>query len=1449
MARLARVHMCGIGTDAARFSPLTLDFRDDGKKVNDAIVWLRNGGGKTCWLALFYSVFNPRAQTFLLKKAKTKEASIADFVRGDDLAYVITEWEEFTPKDNGELISTERVRIIGRVLSWRGLQQSADRSLLKNLYFSFRCTDKIGFKTLPILGIHPSPSKSFEDFRDWLRDLGNKNLNLELTIEHDMTDWERYLERVGFDPAIFRFQVMMNQREGDVDQYFKEFCSSSLKFTREFLKLAHDCPPADLLSKNILEMRSKLAKSEPLQHEQNFINAFLSELNPFRLEAETYSTFKQTLSKLQREARGMEIALQENLRILQEQLHSDGELKKVVIAARDREGDMITQFKSEIAHIEIREAEIQKSQGRAALDKAKLETEAKKLTLSIANAAVEYVELREYETQAEALTTALDLELQKNKPVLEELRKLGTLYRAALNRQKVKEEGERDEASNLIRNIKRDVAILNQTIQGKNGEKIKAESERAQIEAKLRKRNELLQSYIQNGLIQSEETPASASERLKTSLNRIEVSITELSSERTLLHDRNDKLSQEKEKTVEDKADAENQLARKVEIITRAHEGRDHLLRHRILLELTNGVLPDLENPQLQEGLKERLAASTRSILAAEVDNADDKRALNYLEGHGLLPPSRDVEALLVELKKHNIPCFSGLSYLADNVQNAEKARELIQSDPAKFSGILVNTDEILGTIKTPDLKAPIKGPVEIAVSTLDGTLVESDRVVVPPSTTGAFNRSAAAAERELIENRTQKRKQHQDEAESQAQEIQKVQRDLQEFRQEFGSGKLPVYERERDLLKEARDLLENRIAEKERERQGNSNRIRELNASIDLQQKSREPLQSDIRILTLFISDHEAAYAQNQNLAKTIGENISSFESSIQQAQQQIADFELQDERANERFVQWRIQLSATLAELSQIEHYWDDFSSEASQPLDQSRASYRAQLSVYKEVSSSQLSGQLAQINQTASSHRLKFEKTSKGLKLDEIQEFAALGNTDIRRDQSANEFQESNTSEATAKVIFNQAQANLTEIQNRNRSRAKAPEALTLETLEQVQLALRTKSEDLAAACEKKGEREREADRIDRSINHARNSIQTREHQIELLGSLDLGEAANISSEGTCGLPEDDEQIREAVKRFKSSFTDTQTNLNQVRAQLERRFKAIHSTVSQPDPKGAENAMKAKLRDITCDSLMHTAKELSESASGRGAIIAAELQSIDQDRATLATQLRIVFDSALHVLKSAERVSRLPETMKAWAKQPFLQMKLTDHSEAELDLKLRALLDEILTELEVPDGNALSFRCIEHVAGPDGLKVTILKPDVVLKAERLKVEDMGYFSGGEGVTTAILLYCTLLQLRAQNKGRVQHAKDAGSLILDNPIGKCSRTDFLRMHRQIAQQMNVQLIYMTGVNDVSAIGTFEHIIRLKNRHQNSKTGDFHVKVDDTTKTIETARIVMQTS
>src|SRR6185437_352686 len=118
------------------------------------------------------------------------------------------------------------------------------------------------------------------------------------------------------------------------------------------------------------------------------------------------------------------------------------------------------------------------------------------------------------------------------------------------------------------------------------------------------------------------------------------------------------------------------------------------------------------------------------------------------------------------------------------------------------------------------------------------------------------------------------------------------------------------------------------------------------------------------------------------------------------------------------------------------------------------------------------------------------------------------------------------------------------------------------------------------------------------------------------------------------------------------------------------------------------------------------------------------------------------------------------------------------------------------ESLTAEDVPVPNALTLIQKAVRALTPSISMTVLYP----KPERTTVEwwpitRLGKMSGGEGLTIATLLYCTLAQVRAEHRGT--RGAPSGVLLFDNPFGIASSATFVTMQREVARAFGVQLIY----------------------------------------------------
>ncbi|RKN44795.1 hypothetical protein [Streptomyces hoynatensis] len=248
------------------------------------------------------------------------------------------------------------------------------------------------------------------------------------------------------------------------------------------------------------------------------------------------------------------------------------------------------------------------------------------------------------------------------------------------------------------------------------------------------------------------------------------------------------------------------------------------------------------------------------------------------------------------------------------------------------------------------------------------------------------------------------------------------------------------------------------------------------------------------------------------------------------------------------------------------------------------------------------------------------------------------------------------------------------------------------------------------------------------------------------------------------------------------------------------------------------------RQQIRELPAAALSTHAAAWAEAFAPRLRVLTDELAQLERNRDGIVDRLRGLVESSLTTLRSAQRLSRLPEGLGEWSGQEFLRIRFEDPDQATLSDVLGEVVDET-TRAAVRknsdlrrDGMSLLLRGVHAALGPRGVSVEILKPDAVLRAERVPVGQMGdVFSGGQLLTAAIALYCTMAALRGNDRGRDRH-RHAGTLFLDNPIGRANATYLLELQRAVADALGVQLLYTTGLFDTTALAEFPLVIRLRN-------------------------------
>jgi len=327
-------------------------------------------------------------------------------------------------------------------------------------------------------------------------------------------------------------------------------------------------------------------------------------------------------------------------------------------------------------------------------------------------------------------------------------------------------------------------------------------------------------------------------------------------------------------------------------------------------------------------------------------------------------------------------------------------------------------------------------------------------------------------------------------------------------------------------------------------------------------------------------------------------------------------------------------------------------------------------------------------------------------------------------------------------------------------------------------------------------------------------------------------------------SAGSDYDPDEAAAAATAYPGSIDEARRLVRDVTQQLSRtaadlgaaeeRVRGLADRVSRYALDDAFEGMSGNLRDRLARSepapLARDAGGLVPHLEARLQEVTRELASIEKHRAVLVQRYAALAQAALNTLQRAGRESRLPADLGDWSGKQFLRIDFkAPETEDVLLERLGEVLDGTVGEAGDRDGMGLLLRGVHAAAHPRGFRVTVLKPDTVLRDDRVDVTAMGEFSGGQRLTAAIALYCTLARMRSSSRGRSQPR--AGVLFLDNPIGTASAEYLLDIQLKVAERGGVQLVYTTGVFDTNALSKFPCVLRLRN-DLDMRAGMQHIRV-----------------
>ncbi|HEX4248833.1 MAG TPA: hypothetical protein VH008_13300 [Pseudonocardia sp.] len=1465
MYELSRVRLFSVGPPGARYQDVCLDLRGVGPAVRVApqqdlfaaddlervprrpspasVLFLENGGGKSVLLKLVFSVLLPGRRQVV---GSTNSRVLEKFVLGDDVAHVVLEWMH--------TVTGERV-VTGKVSEWRGHVVSTDPAKLIDAWYSFR-PGEFGLDDLPFT--FDGRRVTLAGFKERLDRAQQGEPALALAWRTVHREWSQHLVELGLDPELFRYQRAMNAGEGEAAEAFS--FPSDEAFVDFLLRAVVDQEEPQGLAEVVAGYATKIAQRGELELERAFVEGTLERLTPLAaaeqragLARDTEATARGTAQRLAAAIAVRQAGEAGRLDIARDALADATDAARSTAAEQRRLHEIWTELRRQVAELRTRAAEDTRDTLQQQKDAA--------AELVDAWQAVEPV-LRDQLAAAEAarLRRVVNAEQERARPALE-ARQAAALALAAGLRAVV------DEAIEAARTAGERASAAAEQAETARARELRWSTEAAehrtavdQAHTELGRIRGLVTDAVRDGLLGDGEdvvgATAEARESERAAVAAVEDALGELAGLRTARREADTRLTDARaDHAALTAAAAAAQADRQ-----RAESQHTELAAEPRLAELlgVDAVHPDTDAAALLERLTASLTALEDERTALRDAQQRDLRAVRALGDGGLLPEPAEVEQSLAVLEAAGVTAHSGWRYLS-RLPEADRERAL-RLAPHLVSGVLLNDPSDAARARAALTEARLLPCALIAVgstssirASLDPSATDADTVdfVVPPNP-AMFDEAAADRVRTELTEQTRQRRERMAEVDATWDADRTLTERLRNWRDAYPAGALAELAeddgRARDAVATASEQVGHAGA-----------MVAELDARSDHLDSRLPRLRAEettagaraTRLAALCEQVERRAELTEVVMQRTAASAAADAQAA--QAREAAGQAQLDGQehlRAQDRSTAVAATARDDLAELpTDALPAGESVTAPAagapaadaatpSQPLSVLRTEYKRADAAYAaaEVDADLRAG-LGAAEREAESARIAIDSLP-----DQVR---TMANT-LLRSPDGSEVSTRRAAAAQAGRALREVEARLqaahTELALARKDRDEyrpqrtplapygAPTDIEHGTalIEQVHRD-RAAAERAASAAESR--REATAAEV-RSVEVSSDGY------ARLVQGFDDLVPAGADAEDPTPFEGDVNAASQRWVAARGALREAAGAREVVDSEVRRAADAVAHHAQEARFGTVSSPVRQHILGVSRAEMPPLAGDWAKALRPRLRSLEDDLTNIGRHRAGIVTRLQGMVGEALRTLRLAQRLSQLPDGLSDWSGQQFLRFRF---DEIDDDTLLSERLGEVVDRTaegylsggkEQRDGLSLLLRGV-RAAMPKGVRVEMLKPDAVLRTERLRVSEIrDVFSGGQQLTAAIVLYCTMAALRANQRGEGRRPH-AGVLFLDNPIGRASAGYLLELQFGVAQALGVQLVYTTGLFDAGALSTFPLIVRLRN-DADLRAGRKYLSVDE---------------
>ncbi len=1430
MPKLARLRFVSIGHTNARMQDLTLNFCDQSGLPSDSTIWLRNGGGKSSILSLFFAMLRPNRRDFLGTRADGGERRLEQYILKTDRSVVVAEWVLDNPSSLG-LDEADPMRFLTGVFYEYSVTKA---DTLNRLFFCGRVdpnVEETNLASIPIDTLNATGNKvrrTLSSFKQKWHEVAEANPSLRLEATDNQSTWSELLQREGLDPGLFGYQLTMNMREGGADELFR--FKTPEDFVDFLLQLSVEPNKADDISSNLEAFREQLRRRKheympDLDLSTGLIERLtpLVELHEKRLKTQAEA---QQLSNLSSQ---IERSVAVNDHIFDAEMEKLGLERESTVKSRDDADEHVRLQHAYAAAMAYKLSEHDVKKNKLLVEEQERHLAEATHEVALWNAAHPYRDWDIAQKDVEALKLQLSGSQSKKAPVMEKLEGVASDLVAALKHQASRLRANQTEKRDAAEARDAESREIEQQAARCDAAASSCEAEAKSYRLNIEKRDTAYAKLINIGVLQPHETPEEARDRISAAKTGLMQKMRSNQNRRSGDDEMIDELGRNKDKLQASVATHKAELDAAKRDFDKAIAARDAIESDKTLLECLEADSISVEDlPDDTATLLARRASEIGEQCARlRTESASLERARVHLQDRGLMPPTVEVEALLAFLST-KVNAMSGWTYINEHIAgDSATKRRLIREFPAIAQGIIVPENELdrvrQALAAAPDKMPPL--PISIATpSVFDTNEPANNRVYVAgPRNDAWFDKTAAANE---LTNLEQKLNQIDiDVKKLQAMQTNFTNSSLRftQFRSLYPRGCFQnmrtkmtqlstMYEDEQARLQDIVDDLR-RFTEKRRNdtsvEDQLSNEIRALETSLERLQMFLDDNESGVETWTAECDRCLAEAAKHRECADELRAQADEIREDARRISKQ-ADPYAEEARLLE-------------SEISQIRYVKKQPAPKAG-AIDELRSRYKSLCEqVERELGNDELRRKLDDVETYAKKAKSNLDRCLRdGLTLDEVK-FAveSLENPNdidnhLERAEELVEVLRSRLAEANR--AQGEKEADLKQKRDRWIGCGKPSLPKELET-EISQASINKLMAEAQAAIERIKQFERQINEIDEKVADAKHSKDTLKKDAERLKSVLRSNAdffsRNKPSETMLFSPIEANEIGANISQLEERLA----NYQQVHSTLDSTRRTLVATVRKWVENDAFAALQSRIitqfKTLDPENIESSSSEYRDQLTLRVTQLQETLADIDAHRTILAKLLLTAANEGLRLLKLADSSSTVPTEIPGVGGERFLRIttKEPPSQKDKLDL-IQELVDAIVDEPNLPAGIKLVQRAVRALASP--FTIRVLNPATSSLQRYIEITQTARFSGGEQMTCAILLYCTLANVRARTRG--MNRQPTSVLLLDNPVGRASRVSFINMQRQFASAMGIQLVYTTGLHDLDALGVIPNVIRLRN-------------------------------